>query len=70
VAASGPNGRWALVWKISWDTAIDAREFATAYESASSKLPFATRLVSVGDTESIVLHASSTTLLDRIATGL
>ena len=67
VVAGGPGGAWALAWRFSWDAPIEAREFAAAYTAASAQLPFATRLVSVSDTESIVLHASSEALLDRMA---
>jgi hypothetical protein len=70
VVAGGPGGAWALAWRFSWDAPIEAREFAAAYTAASAQLPFATRLVSVSDTESIVLHASSAALLDRMAAGL
>ncbi len=70
VVASGPDGAWALAWRFSWDAPIEAREFAAAYSAASAQLPFATRLVSISDTESIVLHASSAALLDRMAAGL
>jgi hypothetical protein len=68
--ASGPGGAWALAWRISWDAPIEAREFATAYATASAKLPFVTRLIRVSDTESIVLHASSAAVLDRLAAGV
>jgi len=68
--ASGPAGAWALAWRIHWDAPIEAQEFAAAYAAASAGLPFATRLVSVGDTESIVLHASSMSVLETMAAGL
>lgn len=67
VVASGPDGAWALAWRFSWDAPIEAREFATAYTAAGAQLPFAARLIGVSDTESIVLHASSEALLDRMA---
>jgi len=70
VVASGPEGVWALAWRFRWDAPGEAREFATAYTAASARLPFASRLLSVSDTESIVLHASSVALLDRMAAGL
>ena len=70
VVASGPAGAWGLAWRFSWDAPIEATEFATAYAAASAELPFATRLVSISDTESIVLHASSAALLERMAAGL
>ncbi len=70
VIAGGPEGAWALAWRFSWDAPVEAREFATAYTAATARLPFASRLLSLSETESIVLHASSAALLDRMAIGL
>ena len=65
--AAGADGGWTLGWRITWDTPADAGEFETAYSGVNPALPFATRLVRVSDRETVVLHASSTDLLETIA---
>jgi hypothetical protein len=65
---SAVSGEWALSWRIAWDAPIDSTEFETAYAAVHAGLPFASRLVHVSDRETVVLHASSAELLDRIAT--
>ena len=64
--ASNAGGSWALGWRITWDTAVDATEFETAYAAVQTALPFAARLVRVSDHESVVLQASSPALLETI----
>lgn len=64
VAASGPDGAFALAWRLKWDTAADADEFATAYGSVNLSFPH--RLVRVADDEVLVLQASSEAALDRL----
>jgi len=65
--AAGPDGEWALGWRIAWDAPIEATEFEEAYADVASALPFATRVVHVSARETVVLHASSAALLDQIA---
>ena len=65
VAASGPDDAFALVWRLKWDTAADADEFATAYGSVTLAMPH--RLVRVADDEVLVLQASSEAALDGLA---
>ena len=66
--ASGPDGQWALGWRIAWDAPIESTEFEAAYGDVRSRLAFATRAVHVSDRETVVLQASSDALLDAIAT--
>lgn len=66
--ASDVSGNWALGWRIAWDAPIESTEFETAYAGVQEGLPFATRLIHVSDRETIVLHASSADVLERIAT--
>lgn len=66
-AASGPDGAFALAWRLKWDSATDADEFATAYESVTVSLPH--RLMRIADDEVLVLQASSEDVLDRVAAG-
>ncbi len=65
-AASGPGGAFALAWRLKWDTARDASEFASAYAAGRSSLGFPTRLVAVSTTEQLVVHASSQADLDKL----
>jgi hypothetical protein len=65
--ATAADGRWALGWRIAWDAPTDATEFEAAYAGVQSKLTFATRLVHASDRETIVLQASSASVLDSIA---
>ena len=66
--ATGPEGSWALGWRITWDTPADATEFEAAYAGAEAGLPFESRVVHGSDTETIVLQASSADVLSRMAT--
>jgi hypothetical protein len=61
--ASGPQGAFALAWRLAWDSSADAREFADAYASILGELPFEAELVETGDDELLVLHASSADVL-------
>jgi hypothetical protein len=67
VAASGPGGAFAMAWRLKWDSAQDATEFATAYASVRGSLPVAARLVQVNGTEQLVLQASSAELVSQLA---
>lgn len=64
VVASGPDGGFALAWRLKWDTSRDAEEFVAAYDSAS--VPFPSRLVALSDDEVLVVHASSQGVLDKV----
>jgi hypothetical protein len=65
--ATNPDGSWALGWRIAWDAPIESTEFETAYAGVQSGLGFPARVVHVSDRETVVLQASSATLLDTIA---
>jgi hypothetical protein len=64
--ATGPDGSWTLGWRIAWDTPVDATEFEGAYAGVNPALPFATRLVRISESETVVLQASSPALLETI----
>jgi hypothetical protein len=66
-AASGPDGAFAMMWRLKWDSAQDAEEFAAAYASVQGSLPVEVRLVRVNATEQLVLQASSADLVERLA---
>lgn len=65
--ATDADGGWALGWRLAWDAPIEATEFEDAYATVQEGLPFATRLAHVTERETVVLQASSTTLLDAIS---
>lgn len=65
--ASGPAGAWALAFHVTWDAPAQAEEFATTYETVSGSLPFAARVVRLSDRDTLVLQASSGTILEAAA---
>ena len=65
--AYGPDGAFALGWRLAWDTAADAAEFTDAYEAVIATLPFPAAVRAVSDTELLVVHASTAELLKRVA---
>ncbi len=66
--ARAVDGRWALGWRIAWDTPLDATEFEKAYAGVEPKLPFANLMIHVSDRETVVIQASSATVLASIRT--
>lgn len=67
--AYGPDEAFALAWRLAWDSAEDATEFADAYGAVAATLPFPAVVRSVGDTEVLVVHASTDDLLKQVADG-
>jgi hypothetical protein len=67
--AYGPDDAFALGWRLAWDTAEDATEFADAYGAVVETLPFPAVVRSIGDTEVLVVHASTDALLKQVADG-
>jgi hypothetical protein len=67
--AYGPDEAFALAWRLAWDTADDAAEFAGAWGAVAETLPFPTLVRSIGDAEVLVVHASSDGLLRQVAEG-
>jgi hypothetical protein len=65
--ATGPNGAFAVAWRLAWDTPEDAVEFLTAYESVIGELPFPALVSSVGAGEILVVHASDDVILREVA---
>jgi hypothetical protein len=70
VVASGPDEAFALAWRLAWDSAAEAEEFAAAYARVSPGFDFPVQLVSVSDTEHLVVHASSDEILDEALAAL
>ena len=67
--AYGPDDEFALGWRLAWDSAEDATEFADAYAAVVETLPFPAAVRSIGDTEVLVVHASTDALLKQVADG-
>jgi hypothetical protein len=65
--ATGPDGAFAVAWRLAWDTPEDAAEFLTAYETVIGELPFPALVSSVGADEVLVVHASDDDILRQVA---
>jgi hypothetical protein len=64
--ARGPGGGWVMAWRIAWDAPGEATEFDEARGQVSANLPFATAEMRTGAAQTVVLHASSAALLNRV----
>lgn len=64
VIASGPDDAFAVAWILSWDSAGDAGEFVTAYETAVESLDFPASVTELSNGDILVAHASSEDLLE------
>ncbi len=63
VVAQGPDGSFAVTWRLAWDTADDAGEFASAYATVVDSLDFAATVIDLPDGDVLVVHASSDEIL-------
>jgi hypothetical protein len=70
VAATGSAGSIAVAWRIAWDTAADASQFAAAYRQGAARLNVTGRLVSVSDRVTLVVQGSNAAIVDRAVAGL
>lgn len=61
--ASAPDGAWSLAWRIAWDAPGQLTEFSEAYADITAERPFATDFIVLSATETLIVHASSATLL-------
>lgn len=68
--AEGPDGEWAMAWRVAWDSAADADEFVAAYRATAAPDGFANSVSRSSPTETLVLHASSATILGQLRDGL
>ncbi|MEP6469104.1 MAG: hypothetical protein ABJC24_04980 [Chloroflexota bacterium] len=64
--ARGPGGGWVMAWRIAWDAPGDATEFEDTHDPVMADMPFVTAEVRASRAETVVLHASSAALLERI----
>ncbi|HET6380348.1 MAG TPA: hypothetical protein VFH63_04845 [candidate division Zixibacteria bacterium] len=67
--ATGPGGAWALAWTITFDSPAHADEFVEA-DADITGAPMVRDLAQVSDTEVVVLHASSASLLEALAAAI
>lgn len=65
VIVSGPDGAFAVAWRLAWDEPDDADEFLSAYRTAIEALPFPATAGELGDGSILVAHASDGELLLR-----
>jgi hypothetical protein len=66
VVATGPDGTFALGWRLAWDTEADAAEFFDTYGSIVQDLPFPASVTRLANGDILVAHASSPDLLAQV----
>ena len=65
VIVSGPDGAFAVAWRLAWDSTADATEFLAAYETVVDGLNFPASVTELPDGEILVAHASTAELLQQ-----
>jgi hypothetical protein len=70
VAASGPGGGRAVAWRIRWDSANDAKQFAAAYGSVTLPRGLTGRVIQSSATETLVVQGTSAAIVDRAIASL
>jgi hypothetical protein len=70
VAASGPNGGMAVALRLAWDAPAEAQQFAAAYQQAKDRPGLSSRLVALSATQSLVVQATTSAIVDRAVAGL
>jgi hypothetical protein len=68
--AVGPDGAWAMAWRVSWDTVADAQEFADAVGTLTVPTGTNATLLRPATDETVVLRASSPDLLATLEAAL
>ena len=63
VVATGLDEAWVMAWRLAWDSAAEADEFAAAYEGLQPGGEIRSALLRPSATETVVVHASSTDVL-------
>jgi hypothetical protein len=63
VVASGLDDAWVMCWRITWDSAADADEFAAAYEPLEPGGDIGSALLRPSATETLVVHARADDVL-------
>jgi len=65
----GPNGAWAMTWRVAWDSPADATEFLAASRHETTDLPFAAKTVRLDQRTTLTVHASAASLLASLGAG-
>ena len=65
VVATGPDGAFAVAWRLAWDARADADEFVAAYNTAIRGLGFPASVTELADGQVLVAHGSSQEILRR-----
>ena len=68
--ASGPDDRWAMAWRIAWDSAAEADEFAATHDGLQPGGDALGTLVRPSPTETLVLHGSSADVFAALVSAL
>jgi hypothetical protein len=68
--ARGPDGSWAMAWRIAWDSASEADEFAAVHAGVAPGSGVGATLLRPSATETLVLHASSAGVLADLEASL
>jgi hypothetical protein len=66
VVATGPDGAFALAWRLTWDAARDAGQFVDAYEAVVEQLEFPASVRALEGGDVLVVHASSSEVHDAV----
>lgn len=64
--AAGPDGAFALAWRLAWDTPEDADEFEAAYTAGLEALDFPAAVTRVDATTVFIGHAADEALLETV----
>ena len=63
----GPSGAWAVLWRTGWDTATDAREFASVASHVVGDMTTPARVTSSGSLRVDIVLASSKAIAAQLA---
>ncbi len=65
VIVTGPDGAFAVAWRLAWDSAADAAAFVDAYQIVVDGLDFPASVTALPNGQVLVAHASDEVLLDQ-----
>jgi len=65
VIVNGPDGAFAVAWRLAWDSAADAAAFVDAYRIVVDGLDFPASVTALPNGQVLVAHASDEALLDQ-----
>jgi hypothetical protein len=65
VIVNGPDGAFAVAWRLAWDSPVHAAEFVDAYQIVVDGLDFPASVTELPNGEILVAHASDEALLDQ-----